>query len=661
MFQRATDRGGGLMRTAISLLILAGGLAEPALAQPISVSIDTRSTAEPVTRYEYGMFIEPIGGLIARTLWAEMLDDRKFYFPVVAAGKDPPVPRSVEGRPGVEYRKWRPVGGDDAVVMDSRDCYVGSQSPRVALNGSAILGLGQGGIGIAKSRTYSGHIVLRGDPAAKVAVALIWGTAAENRRSVAFPALGAGWQSYPFELVAGADSTDARLEITGTGTGSFWIGTVSLMPADNINGWRADTTSILRALHSGFWRLPGGNFLSNWDWHSALGPRDRRAPMFDHAWSAMQPNDLGMDESADWMQYLTADAASAGGKARAANGHPAPYKVAMLGLGNESWDCGGHMSAAEYTFQLKEYAKFVHNWNKEQAIQRVAVGPGGPKTDYTTAVMQTWKENKDWDWDMEGMSLHSYTVGHWPPSWPAVEFGEQEYALVLNETLKMDELIRTHAAIMDQYDPQKKISLVVDEWGAWLAPTKGSNPSFLQQQNSLRDAVLAALNLNIFARHADRVRNANIAQMINVLQALLLTDGPKMVRTPTYHVFRMYVPFQDATVLPVAYDAGSYRVGDSALPRVDVIAARTRDGKIVLALTNVDAQRPAAFDISVGQVSTGTMEGETLSAPRVNAINTLENPGAVTPKPVAARVRNGRISLQVPPASVTVVTVAGGS
>jgi alpha-N-arabinofuranosidase len=471
-------------------------------------------------------------------------------------------------------------------------------------------------------------------------------------------------------------------EDLGTGVyGGIWVGRSSGIA--NTRGIRNDVVAALKELHVPDVRWPGGCFADEYHWQDGIGPADKRRPQPNFNWGgAVESNEFGTDEfmdfvgqirseayisvnvgsgtvkeAADWMQYMTADAASAWGKERAANGHPAPYKVSMLGLGNESWDCGGHMSAAEYSFQLKEYAKFVHNWNKEQAMQRVAVGPGGPQSaDYTPAVMKTWKENKDWDWGLEGMSLHSYTVGSWPPSWPAVEFGEKEYAFTLKETLKIDELIRRQSAIMDEYDPEKKISLVVDEWGAWLAPSKGSNPSFLQQQNSQRDAVLAALNLNIFTRHADRVRNANIAQMINVLQAMLLTDGPKMVKTPTYYVFRMYVPFQDATMLPVAYDAGSYRVGDSALPHVDVIAARTQDGRIILALTNLDAQRAASFEISVGQVSSGTMAGETLTSSTVNAINTFETPYAVTPKPISVHLKNGRVSLQVPPASVTVVT-----
>ncbi|HEY6923735.1 MAG TPA: alpha-L-arabinofuranosidase C-terminal domain-containing protein [Steroidobacteraceae bacterium] len=331
-------------------------------ATPVKMTINARQRAAPVTPYEYGMFIEPIGGLIARTLWAEMLDDRKFFYPIVAEGKDAPVPESVEGRRGITYRKWRPIGADTAVAMDTHDPYVGKQSASVAVEASSPSGFGQGGIGVLQGKRYVGHVVLSGDASATIQVVLAWGTGPGDRQAVSLPQPGPTWQSIPFELTAGGDSSDAHLEITGTGSGKFRIGAVSLMPADNINGWRADTTAILATLHSGMWRLPGGNFLSDWDWHGAIGPRDKRAPMFDHAWSAMQPNDLGMDEymeltriiavepyvtvnaglgdansAAEEVEYLNGPASSEWGAKRAANGHPAPYKIRFWNIGNEPY------------------------------------------------------------------------------------------------------------------------------------------------------------------------------------------------------------------------------------------------------------------------------------------------------------------------------------
>jgi alpha-L-arabinofuranosidase len=221
----------------------------------------------------------------------------------------------------------------------------------------------------------------------------------------------------------------------------------------------------------------------------------------------------------------------------------------------------------------------------------------------------------------------------------------------------MDPLIAKHAAIMDKYDPEKKVALVVDEWGAWYAPLPGSNPGFLVQQNSLRDAVLAALNLNIFARHADRVRMANIAQMVNVLQAMILTDKDKMLLTPSYHVFRMYVPFQDASVVPVAFDAGSYTQGDIRLPRVDALAAKDAAGKLWLAITNLDPAQPVEVELRAGDRPAKAAAGETLTAARVDSVNSFEAPRTVAPKPIAARAEGGALRLALEPKSVTVVSV----
>jgi alpha-N-arabinofuranosidase len=290
---------------------------------------------------------------------------------------------------------------------------------------------------------------------------------------------------------------------------------------------------------------------------------------------------------------------------------------------------------------------------------RIAVGPGGsgPRwTEWTETIMKAW-QRRTWSWDLEGLSLHHYTVVDWGAKYASVGFGEAEYSRFLKATLEMEQIIGTHSAIMDKYDPEKRVALAVDEWGAWYAPLPGSNPAFLVQQNSLRDAVLAALNLNIFARHADRVRMANIAQMINVLQAMILTDKAKLVLTPTYHVFRMYVPFQDAAFVPVAFDAGTYAHGGVTLPRIDAIAARDASGTLWVALTNIDPNRPAALAVRVPGTGARAAAGETLTAATVDAVNTFEAPTAVTPKPFSATVQGDRIMLTLEPKSVTVFSV----
>jgi alpha-N-arabinofuranosidase len=466
----------------------------------------------------------------------------------------------------------------------------------------------------------------------------------------------------------------------------LWVGRGSAIP--NTRGIRNDVVAALKALEVPNVRWPGGCFADEYHWRKGIGPQ--RTVTLNPNWGGVtESNAFGthefMDfldqigagafvsvnvgsgtpqEAAEWLEYLTTSQPTTLAKERADNGHPEPYEVPYLGIGNESWDCGGNMTPEYYLSQLKIYSRFVRNFNpaQQQGPQRmlkIAVGPGGdgPRwTEWTEAIMKAW-QGHTWSWDIDGLSMHHYTVVRWPPAYKSVGFGETEYAEILEATLEMDGLIATHSAIMDRYDPEKKIALIVDEWGAWYAPLPDSNPGFLLQQNSLRDAVLAALNLNIFARHADRVRGANIAQMINVLQAMILTDQEKMVLTPTYHVFRMYVPFQDATFVPVSLDAGTYTHGSVTLPRVDAIAAKDAAGKLWLAVTNLDPNRPVTVEASVTGLAPKSAAGETLTAPRVDSVNTFEAPTTVSPKPIQAQVRGGIVALTIEPESVTVISV----
>jgi alpha-N-arabinofuranosidase len=270
--------------------------------------------------------------------------------------------------------------------------------------------------------------------------------------------------------------------------------------------------------------------------------------------------------------------------------------------------------------------------------------------------MKAWK-NKTWAWDIEGLSLHSYTVVKWPPAFKATGFGESEYAAILKATLNMESLVSTHSAVMDRYDPDRKIALVVDEWGAWLAPTPGSPEGFLEQQNSQRDALVAALNINIFARHAARVRAANIAQMVNVLQAMIFTRQEKMVLTPTYHVFHMYVPFQDATLVPLQFEPGAWKSGDVELPRVDAIAARDAAGKLWVALTNLDPGRAARVAFTVAGKGFTRAQGQILVAPKIDSVNSFEAPAVVAPKPYTAKVAGKQVTAELAPASITVMAL----
>jgi alpha-L-arabinofuranosidase len=464
-----------------------------------------------------------------------------------------------------------------------------------------------------------------------------------------------------------------------------WVGPNSPIP--NTRGIRNDVVAALKALKVPNVRWPGGCFADEYHWRKGIGP-ERPATLNPNWGGVIEPNTFGthefMDfadqigaeaylsvnvgsgtpqEAAEWLEYLTTAQPTALAKERAANGRPAPYKIAYLGIGNESWDCGGNMTPEYYLSQLKIYSRFVRNFNPAQQdkerMLRIAVGPGGdgPRwTEWTEVIMKAY-QNRQWSWDIDGLSMHNYTVVRWPPAYASVGFGEAEYSQILKSTLEMEGLVAKHSAIMDKYDPQKKVALVVDEWGAWYAPLPGSNPGFLAQQNSQRDAILAALNLNIFARHADRVRITNIAQMINVLQAMILTDKEKMVLTPTYHVFRMYVPFQDATFVPVTFNAGTYTHGDITLPRVDAIAAKDAAGKLWVELTNVDPNQPVEVEVRIAGMQFTSAAGETLTAPKVDSVNTFEAPKTVVPKPISAKAQGGRVVLTLEPKSVTVIGI----
>ena len=463
-----------------------------------------------------------------------------------------------------------------------------------------------------------------------------------------------------------------------------WVGPDSTIP--NTRGIRNDVVAALRALKVPNIRWPGGCFADEYHWRKGLGPLDKRVVTLNPNWGGVtEPNTFGthefMDfaqqigseaylsvnvgsgtpqEAAEWLEYLTTNQPTTLAKERAANGHPAPYKIGYLGIGNESWACGGNMTADYYLSQLKIYSRFVRNYNPAQEgkgqMLKIAVGPGDGGTEWTDTIMKAYKA-REWSWDINGLSVHSYTVVKWPPSFASVGFGAAEYSRILKSTLEMEDLVTKQSAVMDKYDPEKKVALVVDEWGAWYAPLPGSNPGFLVQQNSLRDAVLTSLNLNIFARHADRVRMANIAQMINVLQAMIVTDKEKMVLTPTYHVFKMYLPFQDATSVPVTLDGGAYTNGDIRLPRLDAIAAKDASGKLWLAITNLDPEKPAEIEAELAGIQVKSATGETLTAPKVDSVNSFDAPNAVAPKPVSLKAQGGKLALKLEPKSITVVAL----
>jgi alpha-N-arabinofuranosidase len=354
----------------------------PSVPTRIVANIDASQTGVPVSKYEYGMFIEHIGGTMYSSLWAEMLDDRKFYYPIVS--KDPETaPRTGNNPMRFQLRKWRPVGPDDAVTMDKDNPFVGDQSPRIELDATTPHGIRQAGLALVNGKRYTGRIYLRGTPGARVKVALVWGSGANDRQTISLVALTSSYKKYPLAFTSAADTTDAAIEITGAGTGNFHIGTLSLMPADNIEGFRADTIPLIRQIKSGFWRY-GGNYTSNLIWYHTIGDRDKRPPDWDNAWSAMQTNDLGMDEfmtlcrligvepyisvnaglgdshsAAQQVEYMNGSSNTVMGAQRARNGHPEPYHVKFWNIGNEPWGSWqiGRTDLKYFMIKHNEFAK----------------------------------------------------------------------------------------------------------------------------------------------------------------------------------------------------------------------------------------------------------------------------------------------------------------
>ncbi len=457
-----------------------------------------------------------------------------------------------------------------------------------------------------------------------------------------------------------------------------WVGPASAIP--NTRGIRNDVVEALRELNVPNVRWPGGCFADEYHWRDGIGTQDERMARINASWAGRpEPNTFGtheyfdflkqiganafisanvgsgtVKEAADWLEYLTAEGSSLALE-RSRNGHPDPYPVAFWGIGNESWGCGGPLTAEEYLTELKKFSNFSTNYNPALNTRHIAVGPDGADfAEYTEVIMNAWS-TKSWAWNIGGISLHRYTRNGWPPNIPASGFDNQQYANVLAETVGMDSFISENEKIMNRYDPEGNVAIFVDEWGTWYAPTEGTDPGSLEQENTIRDAIVAALNFNIFVRHAERVRGANIAQMINVLQSLIITKEEEMILTPTYHAFRLYVPFQQARRLSLAYNSGIYAEGNVELQRLDAIAAKQENGHIILALTNLDPVRSVTVEVMMKDRMLKQATGETLSAPFMDSQNTFENPEQVKPQVLNPRMQNGKAEITLKPHSVTVI------
>ena len=467
-------------------------------------------------------------------------------------------------------------------------------------------------------------------------------------------------------------------EHLGTGIyGGLWVGPESAIP--NTRGWRNDVLGALKALHVPLVRWPGGCFADEYHWKDGIGPRASRAVGVNTSWGGVAESNavgtheffdlveqLGADayvngnlgsgsvrEMAEWMEYMTSDSQSTLAKLRRKNGHAAPFKVAYFAVGNEAWGCGGKMTPEYYANLYKQTVTFLKA-PKDFRPKFIASGGNDENTVWSEVLSKELRNMTD------AISFHYYTIptGQWKVKGAATGFDEQQWISTLSNTLRMETLINNNVAQLDKNDPDKKLGLYVDEWGTWYDVEKSSNPSFLYQQNTLRDALVAALNFNVFHAHADRVRMTNIAQMVNVLQAMVLTDKDKMVLTPTYYAFQMYVPFQDATSLPVALkDDVPYTLGGTTIPGVSASAARGTDGKLYLALVNTNPGKAADVALSVAGQKVGRVTGQVLTAAAMDAHNTFDAKAVVKPAPFSAKAVDGKLHISVPAKAVIVVAV----
>ena len=449
-----------------------------------------------------------------------------------------------------------------------------------------------------------------------------------------------------------------------------WVGEDSKIP--NIHGYRKDVVAALKAIHVPDVRWPGGCFGDLYNWRDGIGPRAKRPVRINVHWGGVtEDNSFGTNEfmnfaeligadayvslnvgsmtpydSAQWLEYMTSDEKSSLANERRKNGRAKPWTVKYFGIGNETWGCGGNMRG-EYAADInRRYATFAGT-PREMGTLKIASGSHDDNFDFAETMM---KDGGKFD----GLSVHYYTVPRiFRDKGPATGFPESEWASTLVHARHIDEIVSKTAAIMDKYDPDKKIGLYVDEWGAWYDQEPGSHPGFLYQQNTLRDAEVAALSLNIFQRHSDRVKGANIAQMINVLQAMILTDKDKMILTPTYHIFDMYQVFMGAAPLPASVTGPDYTQGDNRLPMVDAFAARGKDGKLYLAIVNTNPDHA----VQVVTNLTGSAHGRILTAIAMDAHNTFEAPNMVHPLPFASSTEGGKMSFDMPAKAVAVVAM----
>ncbi len=445
----------------------------------------------------------------------------------------------------------------------------------------------------------------------------------------------------------------------------------------NTNGVRNDIVAALKKLKIPNLRWPGGCFADTYHWKDGIGPKDKRPTMVNKWWGGVtEDNSFGthdflnmcellntkpyisgnvgsgtVQELADWVQYVNFNGKSPMSDLRKQNGRAKPWNVKLWGIGNEAWGCGGNMKPEYYANEYRKYATFLADWENTGGLMRIASGASDADYNWTETLMKNIPTGM-----LGGLAMHHYSAVEWNKKGSATDFTEEQYFATMKSAWLMNELVTKHSAIMDKYDSLKKVALVVDEWGGWYDVEPGTNPGFLYQQNTMRDAMIAGLSLNIFNNHSDRVRIACLAQCVNVLQAVILTNKEKMILTPTYHVMEMYNVHQGANLLPLSVQTKDYVFGNEKLPAVSGSASKDSAGLTHISLTNIDSKNAQDISINIEGANYTKVSGRILTSGRLQDHNTFENPDKIKPQPfTGATLKGNSLNVKLTPFSVVVL------
>ncbi|MGD0591867.1 MAG: alpha-L-arabinofuranosidase C-terminal domain-containing protein [Bacteroidota bacterium] len=458
--------------------------------------------------------------------------------------------------------------------------------------------------------------------------------------------------------------------------GGFYVGKDNTK-IPNTDGVRNDVIKALKELQIPNLRWPGGCFADTYHWKDAVGPQNERKPLENLAWgNVREDNSFGtteflnfcellgaepylatnmnsgtVQEAVEWVQYTNhPNGTSYLTDIRGKSGREKPWNVKFWGIGNESWDCGGNMSVDHYIDLYKQFATAMTSYSNTEKLFRVAVGPGTPDYKWTEEIMKNIPARR-----FEGISIHHYSVINWANKGSSTDFTNEEYFKTMQQAWDMEDVVRANSEIMDKYDPMKRVALIVDEWGGWYETDREGNGQ-LYQQNTIRDAMIAGLTLNIFNNHADRVRMANLAQMVNVLQSVILTKEEKIILTPTYYIMEMYKVHQDALLVPVQIISNDFIMGNNRIQAVSASASKDQSGKIHISLTNIDNTKGQEVEIVLKGMNAKQVTGRILTSSKVQDYNTFDNPTNVVPKTFNdASISKGILKVSMPPNSVIVL------